>query len=162
MWLLLAFIAVPMIEIALFIQVGSLIGLWPTLFIVLATAVIGTTMVRSQGRDALKRLQTSFDRLDNPTVPLAHGAMIILSGALLLTPGFFTDTIGLLLLVPKVRDALFRHIQSRVKIRSFSMGRSQHYKANSDPGVIDGEFFEVDPDSVKPKPTDRPSGWTRS
>lgn len=88
MWLFLAFLAVPLIEIALFIQVGGLIGLWPTLGIVILTAILGTWLVRSQGLRALSELQGSFSRLEDPSKPLAHGAMILLSGALLLTPGF--------------------------------------------------------------------------
>ena len=93
MRLLLAFIAVPLIEIGLFIQVGDYIGLWPTLLIVLLTAVIGTSLVRSQGIQALTKLQNSFLTMQNPVEPLAHGAMILFAGALLLTPGFFTDFI---------------------------------------------------------------------
>jgi UPF0716 protein FxsA len=81
MWLFLAFLAVPMIEIALFIQVGGLIGLWPTLAIVVLTAVIGTWLLRMQGAVALSNLRRSFSDLDDPSEPLAHGAMILFSGA---------------------------------------------------------------------------------
>ena len=94
MWLFLAFLAVPLIEIALFVEVGGMIGLWPTLAIVVLTAVIGTWAVRSQGLLAIERLRGSFQHLDDPTEPLAHGAMILVAGALLLTPGFFTDAVG--------------------------------------------------------------------
>ncbi|MBZ0123079.1 MAG: FxsA family protein, partial [Roseovarius sp.] len=94
MWLLLAFLTVPLIEIALFIQVGGAIGLWPTLGIVVLTAVLGAWMVRSQGALALGQLRTSFSRLEDPAEPLAHAAMILVSGALLLTPGLFTDAVG--------------------------------------------------------------------
>ena len=107
MWLLLAFIAVPMIEIALFIRVGGIIGLWWTLLIVLATAVAGSYLVRNQGLRELSNLQRSFSELKDPTEPLANGAMILFAGALLLTPGFFTDVVGLSLLVPSVRRAAF-------------------------------------------------------
>ena len=94
MWLFLAFLLVPLIEIALFIQVGGLIGLWPTLGIVVLTAILGTWMVRAQGSLALNNLRSSFSQLEDPSEPLAHGAMILVSGALLLTPGFFTDAVG--------------------------------------------------------------------
>ena len=76
MWLLLLFIAVPLIEIGLFIQVGGWLGLWPTLGIVLLTAIAGTALVRSQGAQAMAQLRSSFDDLRDPTEPLAHGAMI--------------------------------------------------------------------------------------
>lgn len=159
MWLLLAFIAVPMIEIALFIQVGDIIGLWPTLFIVLFTAVLGTWLVRTQGRMAIGNLQRSFNELDDPTEPLAHGAMILIAGALLLTPGFFTDAIGFALLAPPIRVAVFRYLRSKVTVQSFSMGTAQEtYRPDPRSDVIDGEFSEVEPPK---KPTHSPSGWTK-
>ena len=77
MQLFLAFLLVPIIEIALFIQVGGAIGLLPTLAIVVITAILGTWLVRTQGRLALNQLRGSFERLSDPTAPLAHGAMIL-------------------------------------------------------------------------------------
>ena len=163
MWLLIAFIGVPLIEIGLFIQVGGWLGLWPTLLIVVITAILGTALVRSQGAAALRDIQGSFDRMDNPTEPIAHGAMILLSGALLLTPGFFTDAVGFSLLVPRVREAVFSFIRKRIKVQSFEMNASGtvYRTAPRRSDIIDGEFHEVDPDSVEPRPAERPSGWTR-
>lgn len=155
MWLLLAFLAVPLIEIALFIQVGGLIGLWPTLGIVVLTAIAGTFLVRSQGLSELNRLRTSLSDLRDPTEPLAHGAMILFAGALLLTPGFFTDSLGLALLVPSVRRAVLRYIRARIKVESFSYGVPPR---RDGPDIIDGEWEEVAP--PRP-PTHTPSGWTR-
>jgi UPF0716 protein FxsA len=160
MWLLFAFIAVPMIEIALFIQVGGFIGVWWTLLIVLATAITGSYLVRSQGLREIANLQKSFSELDDPTEPLANGAMILFAGALLLTPGFFTDIVGLSLLVPGVRKAAFLWAKSRVNVQSFSMG-SEHPAQQRQPSgdrVIDGDYEEVKP--TKPK-SDGPSEWTR-
>ena len=160
MWLLLAFIGVPLIEIALFIQVGGAIGLWPTLLVVVVTAMIGTYLVRSQGLMALGKVQQSFNELDDPTEPLAHGAMILIAGALLLTPGFFTDAVGFALLMPPVRVAVFRHLRARVRVQGFSMG-TMHQDTGGPrhhPDVIDGEFTEVDPAK---RPTHQPSGWTK-
>jgi UPF0716 protein FxsA len=162
MLLLLALIAIPLIEIALFIQVGGLIGLWPTLLIVIGTAVLGAFLVRSQGISQLRKLQSSFERLENPTESLAHGAMILLSGLLLLAPGFFTDTLGFLLLIPQVRDRVFRFLRSRVRVQSFPMAKAQERYTPREEGVIDGEFYEVDPDSLTPRPGSQPSGWTRT
>jgi UPF0716 protein FxsA len=163
MWLLVAFIGIPLIEIGLFIQVGGLLGLWPTLLIVLLTAIAGTALVRSQGIAALRNIQNSIDRLDNPTEPIAHGAMILVSGILLLTPGFFTDAIGFSLLVPGVRERVFDFLKSRIQINSVHIhgqaGRPQ--TRGQDPGVIDAEFREIDPDTIPPRRNDRPSGWTQ-
>lgn len=161
MWLFLAFLLVPVIEIALFIQVGSAIGTLNTLVIVVLTAILGTWLVRSQGVQTLGKLQRSFNELSNPAEPLAHGAMILFSGALLLTPGFFTDAVGFALLIPKVREAVFAYVSKRVKVTSFTMGGAEMHERRenpADPNVIDGEFTEVDPAK---RPTHHPSGWTK-
>ncbi len=162
MWLLLAFIAVPLIEIALFIQVGDAIGLWPTLGVVVITAVIGTWMVRTQGAMAMGQLRRSFSDLDNPAEPLAHGAMILFSGALLLTPGFFTDAIGFALLVPAVRHAVFTFIRKRVHVQRFDMGpngpqRPHNPQSGRNPDIIDADYHEISDDQPK---TQGNSGWT--
>ena len=173
MWLLLAFIIVPMIEIGLFVQVGGVIGLWWTLAIVLVTAVVGTWMVKQQGRHVLDKIRRSFNELSDPSEPLAEGAMILFSGALLLTPGFFTDTVGLLLLLPPVRHWAFRVAKRHVRIQSMSYTATtsrpgpgpQRPRRPHDPGVIDGDYTEVDQgfDELDPpkRPTHRPSEWTR-
>ena len=156
MWLFLLFVAVPLIEIALFIQVGGLIGLFPTLAIVVITAIVGTWLVRSQGAQALNNLRTSFNDLNDPTEPLAHGAMILFSGALLLTPGFFTDAVGFALLVPAVRAAVLRALRKRIEVHSVVAGQAQWTQRRPGaPDIIDGEF------EVQDEPRDGPSGWTR-
>ncbi len=167
MWLFALFIAVPLIEITLFIQVGGLIGLWPTLFIVVLTAVIGTQLMRAQGALALRDLQKSFGQLQDPTEPLAHGAMILFSGALLLTPGFFTDAVGFALLIPAVRRAAFAWVKSRVKVQSFTMGEQRTYTSyrstsTTDDDIIDGEFTDVSPTKRPTHQVEKgPSGWTK-
>ncbi|WP_136636088.1 FxsA family protein [Pseudooceanicola onchidii] len=164
MWLLLAFIAVPMIEIALFIQVGGLIGLGWTLLIVLGTALLGTWLVRAQGAMALNNLRRSFNELRDPSEPLADAAMILVAGVLLLTPGFFTDAVGFALLTPPVRHAAFKWLRRNVKVASFSMGAEQarpqpHRAGPARDDVIDGTYHEVEPPK---RPTHNPSsGWTR-
>ncbi|PPB82684.1 UPF0716 protein FxsA [Albidovulum inexpectatum] len=148
MWLLVAFIAVPLIEIALFIKVGGFIGLWPTLAIVLLTAIAGSILVRMQGRIALAELRRSLNELDDPTRPIAHGALILLAGALLLTPGFFTDAVGLALLIPAVRTAVLRYLARHVQVESFTLGGGaarDPFRHPGGPDVIDGDFTEIDP-----------------
>jgi len=160
MWLFALFVAVPLIEIALFIQVGGIIGLWPTLGIVILTAIVGTWLVRTQGIAAMGQLRNSFSELRDPTEPLAHGAMILFSGALLLTPGFFTDAVGFALLIPPVRVAVFRYFRSRIRVQQFTTGPGTRAGHRERPGgdIIEGEFEEVPP----PKsPTHGNSGWTR-
>jgi UPF0716 protein FxsA len=168
MWLFLAFVMVPIIEIALFIQVGGLIGTWPTLAIVVLTAFAGTRLMKAQGALALRDVQRSFSDMRDPTEPLAHGAMILISGVLLLTPGFFTDALGLALLVPGVRKAVLAYVRARVQVRSFSSHTMHGHRPRSrysDDSVIDGEFSPLDDADMPPKGAkaggSRPSGWTK-
>lgn len=160
MWLLIAFIIVPVIEIALFIQVGGFIGLGPTLLIVIGTAIAGTYLVRSQGRLALSQLQQSFGDLRDPTEPLVHGAMILFSGALLLTPGFFTDALGFALLIPAFRKMVFAAVKARVNVQSFGtpgQGNRPHENFRQD-DVIEGEYVELNESDDTQKGS---SGWTK-
>jgi UPF0716 protein FxsA len=154
MWLFVAFLLVPLIEIALFIQIGGAIGLGWTLLIVVMTAILGTYLVRAQGLQALGQVKSSFNQMRDPSEALAHGAMILFSGALLLTPGFFTDAVGFALLVPAVRLAVFNWARSKIKVSSFST----HGAGGPQPDVIDGSYSEVPADQ---KTVDRPSGWTK-
>lgn len=151
MWLFLAFLAVPLIEIALFIQVGGAIGLGWTLLIVIVTAILGTFLVRQQGLQALGQVKSSFNQMRDPSEALAHGAMILFSGALLLTPGFFTDAVGFALLVPAVRLAVFRWARSRINVTTFTSRPNQ-------PDIIDGEYSEVHEHKGEVR---GPSGWTK-
>lgn len=158
MWLFISFVVVTLIEIALFIQVGDAIGLWWTLLTVVLTAFIGSWLVRSQGAIALGQVKSSFSDMRDPTEPLVHGAMILFSGALLLTPGFFTDGIGFALLIPQVRRAAYNAIRARINIQSFETSGTtrQHQPMHGD--IIEGEFTEV----TEKGDTDKgPSEWTK-
>lgn len=154
MWLFALFVAVPLIEIGLFIKVGGWLTLWPTLGIVLATGVLGTFLVHQQGRRVLADLRGAMATMGNPLSPLAHGALVLLAGALLLTPGFFTDTVGLLLLIPAVRQAVIAQLAARIRVESTGFG---HGAARQD-DVIDGEFIDLETEGRT-----RPgaSGWTQ-
>jgi UPF0716 protein FxsA len=154
MWLLLAFLLIPMIEIGLFIEVGGMIGLFPTLAIVVLTAIIGSALVRSQGGHALARIRASIDRLEDPTSDIADGAMILLAGALLLTPGFFTDALGFALLIPGVRAWVRRHVARRVALRAQTVHRRETFRD-------DGVTIETEYEEVTPPPRRGNSGWTR-
>ena len=106
MWLLWLFVALPIVEIALFIQVGGLIGVWATLGLVVLAALLGMAVIRSQGAHAWLEAQRSLAQLRDPSRPLAHGMMLMIAGALLIVPGFFTDMMGLLLLMDAVRRTI--------------------------------------------------------
>ncbi|MDQ7080215.1 MAG: FxsA family protein [Paracoccaceae bacterium] len=159
MWLFLIFVAVPIIEIALFIQVGGVIGLWPTLAIVVLTAFAGTWLMRQQGMMTLAKLQKSLAEGGNPADPMAQGAMILVAGVLLLTPGFFTDTIGFMLLLPPVRAALIKWISARI-VASGSVHFSSTTSASEHGAstTIETDYIIIDEDS---EPREGPSGWTK-
>ncbi|MEM8730773.1 MAG: FxsA family protein [Pseudomonadota bacterium] len=152
--LLLAFLVLPLIEITLFVQVGGLIGVWPTLAIVILTTFLGSWVMRSQGQLALARASQAFNDLRDPSEPLAEGAMMLFAGVLLIVPGFFTDTIGLILLIPGVRHAIYRRLAQRVSVQGFSTHGAQHGPRAGGGDVIDGDFTEV-----RPGNPDNPSGW---
>jgi UPF0716 protein FxsA len=161
MWLFLLFLAVPLIEISLFITIGGWLTLWPTLGLVLLTGIIGTALMRWQGLKVLAELRGDMGQIRDPLSPLAHGALILVAGLLLLTPGFFTDAIGFLLMIPAVRASIIRQVGARVKVQTFGMqsgfGSQPTRRDPSQPGVIDGDYMEIDEN----KPSRGPSGWTR-
>ena len=166
MWLFLAFVAVPLIEITLFIQVGGAIGLGWTLAIVVLTALIGTSLMRTQGALAMSQIKSSLSEVRDPTEPLVHGAMILFAGALLLTPGFFTDAVGFALLVPGIRKVAFQAIRKNIKVGgNVNMsGGFQDQRRRKEPhrpmqgDVIDGEYHEL---SEEERDAKQPSGWTK-
>lgn len=157
MWVFALFLAVPLIEIALFVTVGGWLTLWPTLAIVLLTGVAGAWLVRWQGLGVLRDLQRAQDTLGDPFSPLAHGALILLGGFLLILPGFFTDTLGFLLMIPPLRRLLIRHFAARIRFDRFATtGFSQRRTDRDD--WVDAEFEEIVPDRDK---LGGPSKWTR-
>lgn len=165
MWLLLAFIAVPLIEIGLFIKVGGWLTLWPTLAIVLATGIIGTFLVRQQGLKVLAELRGSLSQMRDPLSPLAHGVMILFAGVLLLTPGFFTDAIGFLLLVPPLRQAIIVAVAARMQVADIRTRTQYSSDTMADADIIDADYSDLTDaanrsDAPKKDPNKRPSGWT--
>jgi len=150
MWLLLLFILIPLLEIWLFILLGGFIGIYPTLFIILLTAILGTFLVKTQGVNVLKEIQSKFNELENPTEPIVHGAMILFAGALLLTPGFFTDTVGFLLLLPKVRRAAFFWLRNKVNLVKYSSPERSGGDKNKYSDIEVTDYKEVEPEEKSP------------
>lgn len=171
--LLLAFILTPIIEIAGFITVGGWIGLWPTLLVVLLTAVAGTILVRQQSAQVISRINTQLGAGQIPGRALFDGLCLFAAALLLLTPGFFTDVIGIGLLLPPVRSflapRLLRWAQSRGSVSFAASGAgmtggmaggmgagfdtydySSTSPRQSTPGVIEGEAEVIDPDVANP------------
>lgn len=161
--LLAVMIGVPILEIAVFIEAGERFGLWPTVGAVVVTAVIGTTLLRIQGLATLFRAQRNLDEGRLPMAEVFDGLCLLLAGALLLTPGFVTDSVGLMLFVPPLR-AVMRAWATRFLVHS---GRVQMW----DPGgpapgaprgdrgtVIDGEYEDVSEPGDRKPPRDTEDG----
>jgi len=170
--LLILFIAVPIIEIGLFIEVGGRLGLWPTLGVVILTAMVGTALLRQQGLETLRRVQESLAQDRLPVAEMFDGLCLLFAGALLLTPGFMTDAFGFLLFVPALRTlaagaigrAIMRHGQVHVSgfssAREGSTGPQQQgprtQAGTTGPTVIDGDFEEIVKEAPRINPESTP------
>lgn len=142
---LLLLLAYPLIEIALFIEIGGAIGLWPTLAIIVLTAVIGGYIMRRQGLASLREAQTRLAAGENPNRALADTAMIMIAGVLLLLPGFLSGAIGAVLLLPPVRTMLFGWMGRRAAFVTMQARRAGRVWPGGE--TVDGEFTRVDPDA---------------
>lgn len=129
------FVLVPLLEIYLLIKVGSFIGAVPTLLLILFTAVLGAFLLRLQGLLTLARVRESLDHGQLPAESLVEGLILLIAGALLLTPGFFTDTMGFICLVRPLRVRLARYL-----LREFFVSRVREHADGS--VIIEGEFRE--------------------
>ncbi len=114
------FIAVPIAELAVIIQVGEAIGVWWTIAILVADSMLGSLLMRSQGRAVWRRFNTALQSGRPPAREVADGVLVIFGGALLLTPGFITDIFGLLLLLPPTR-AVIRRVFLREAMRRITV-----------------------------------------
>lgn len=162
--ILLVMIAVPIGEIAVFIQAGELIGLWPTLGAVVVTAIAGTALLRHQGFDTLRRIQQQADRGEMPVRELFDGFCLLIAGALLLTPGFITDGVGFLLFLPPFRrllgGAALQWMMRNATVYTAQTRTGHGPGPGAGPGggpVIDGEFEDVTPDGGDPG-SEKPPG----
>lgn len=152
----LIFLALPIIEIALFIVVGGRIGLWATLALVIAAAFAGMALMRTAGTHAAQRIRISMAQDGDPSRDIVRMAMTFIAGMLLVLPGFLTDAVALALLVPQVQRAAFATLRRRAQMSGMVMGAAaggqQRRPAAPADRVIDGEFTDVS--------STRPSRWT--
>lgn len=157
---LLALILVPIAEIAVFIQVGGLIGLGPTLLCIVLSAVLGLWLLRRQGLKTVRDAQASLNRNEAPVRELIDGVCLFFAGAFLLTPGFITDAIGFLLMIPPVRHwagaAAMRYFRTHGRMTIVTPGGPP--RSPGRPDVIDGDYQEVN-DSDGDLPPAKESRW---
>ena len=149
------FIVVPLVELYLIIEIGSMIGaLWTVLLVVL-TAVIGVSLLRIQGLSTLNRARNSMEMGTMPAMEMMEGMALAVGGALLITPGFLTDALGFLCLIPVTRRAMIRYLMARsVMVGSTYSGQhyghhphqggSSHGGSHSGGRTIEGEFQRKD------------------
>ena len=180
--LLTLFIVVPLIEMAILIQVGKLIGLWQTILLVVGLSMFGAYIIRHQGIKALLEAQAALARGKLPINSVLDGAFLTLAGGLLLTPGLLTDAIGLLLLIPPLRQHIahwsFERLMKRgnIDVRVFRPGADESgahagspeepsrpgQAASTDGPVIDAEFERIGEKTVRPtKPNSQGNGARR-
>lgn len=148
--LLLLFIVLPIVEIALLLQVGEFIGGWNTLLLIIVTAVAGAALVRQQGAQNWQRAQQKLAAGEMPGMEMANGLLIFVAGIVLITPGFVTDAIGLLLLIPATRAPIAAALMKRMVVRGSSGAAGfAHFRTggqyaqrdkDNDDSVIDGEY----------------------
>jgi UPF0716 protein FxsA len=120
--LFILFIIVPIIEIMVLMNVGALLGVWPTIAIVIITAWLGAKNVKQQGIATLNSVQTKMAQGEMPSDEIVAGLLLLVAGVLLVTPGFVTDFFGLSLLIPSVRNALIKSVQSHLVMKQSSAG----------------------------------------
>ncbi len=120
--LVVLFIVVPIVELYVIIQIGSLIGVWPTIALLVADALLGSLLLRHQGRGAWRRFNQALAEHRFPGREVADGLLIAIGGTLLLTPGFLTDIAGLILLIPPTRAIVRRLMRGYVGRRFVVVG----------------------------------------
>ncbi|WP_417309012.1 FxsA family protein [Devosia sp.] len=140
------FVIVPVIEIGIFVALGSAIGFWPTMLGVIVTAVIGSIVLRYQGLSLLAQIRGTMAQGQLPAKALAEAMMVGIAGALMLTPGYFTDTIGALLLIPVFRSAIYDGLRSRFTVATFT--------STAGPGGPRGPTGPSDPKGPRPVDSD--------
>ena len=145
------FIVIPLIEVMLFITIGKYIGLWNTIIIIIITGIIGAVLVKSQG---ITILNNAFEEIKSYKIPIFsifEGIAILIAGAFLLTPGFLTDTLGCILLIPKTRNLIISYIATHLKKRTVYKEKSTYYPDKEDKKnkTFEGDYEEIDDNKKK-------------
>ena len=145
--LLILFVVVPIVELWVLIEVGSQIGAVTTISLLLLTAFFGFHLLRQQGLNTIFRLRVKILENKLPLNEIFEGVIISLGGILLITPGFLTDTLGFLCLLPKIRLNLIGFILSMIKSNSFGFFNASN-SFDQDKSILDGEYT-VDEEKIK-------------
>ena len=146
-YILLSILLLPIVEIALFIKVGQTIGLFPTLALVIGAAILGGFVLRLQGLSVLTQMRSNVRSGQMPGKTIAEAMMLGLAAVLLVLPGFFSDILALLLLLPPVRNFIYKALASRV-----SVVQTASYRTGPDPRIKRPGVIDLDEDEFRPKP----------
>tara|TARA_B100000315_G_scaffold238811_1_gene256968 strand:- start:143 stop:601 length:459 start_codon:yes stop_codon:yes gene_type:complete len=145
------FIIIPLIEVILFITVGKYIGLWNTISIIIITGIIGAILVKNQGISVLKKGLKELQSNKLPLKPMLEAVAIVVAGAFLLTPGFLTDTLGAILLIPilrgKILEIAIKFLKKKIKYKTNFY--DQNTNNNIDNNVYEGKYEEIKEDDEK-------------
>lgn len=136
--LFVAFIVVPLVELVVIAQVGNVIGFWPTITLLVVDSLIGAYLVRREGRRAWESFRVALSEMRWPGDEVAQGALVLVGGALLLTPGFVTDLAGLLMVLPLSRSGLSRVLRRRLtppQVRTFQQVRDASGRSSTGPST---------------------------
>ena len=136
------FVLIPIIEISLFIEIGSIIGSFYTVTLIFLTAIVGVFFVRQQGISTFQKLASQLRNLEAPVQTMFEGLVILIAGILLITPGFFTDTLGFLGLIPVSRIIFIKLVASYMLSR-YGNQNNQH------DSTIEGDYIEIDDEEKK-------------
>jgi UPF0716 protein FxsA len=140
--LVVAFIVVPLVEIYVLIQVGQVIGVWWTILLLVADSILGTWLIRREGGRAWRALQAALSSGRMPAKELADGALILIGGTLMLAPGFVTDAVGILLILPLTRPVARRLLTTVVARRLVVVPGPSSRRPPDDGPVVPGEVVE--------------------
>jgi UPF0716 protein FxsA len=141
--LFLFFLIVPFVEIYVLLEVGSLIGAFPTIFLVVFTAVLGAWLLRRQGFTTWQSFQNNLQQGVIPAYEMIEGPILLVGGALLLTPGFFTDFLGFACLIPSLRRKIAQFVIENYLLKA-ETGAMFTQKARFNDGAIEGEYKKED------------------
>jgi UPF0716 protein FxsA len=164
--ILLLLVALPLLEIAVFIKIGSIIGVWLTLTIIVSTFILGLWVVRLQGMGVARRFMAATRSGEPPVEPMMEAMLLMVAGGCLIAPGFITDTIGLLLLVPPLRQTVARWIIARGFPLAVRMKQTRTYQRPHAPGTrsrradpaptIEADYERIDEKPLPPGQRPRP------
>ena len=147
------FILIPIIEVVLFITIGKYIGLWNTILIIIITGIIGAVIVRNQGIATLKKGLEEIKSNKIPLQSILEGIAILISSAFLLTPGFLTDVLGIILLIPmlrlKIMIFIIEYLKKKGNFKTNFKTYSSNKNTNSEDNIFEGKYEEVKDDKEK-------------